>query len=233
MPGEYSMIKDRVKSFLSWNIVDPIVHNLKEIVYQNIFNNQCLNAGISNDFYPVGDAANYSLLYLVFRILKENELETIIELGSGQTTLLIDRIKRTTTNHICYEDDHHWFKLLEPKLQNTDYRYTELSNYIIDDISCDWYAHVEYEDFDFLLIDGPRGVERFSRLGCCELISRSTGGEFIIVFDDSERRGEQDTIAHVCGILNRKGSKFKISQLRGNKEQTIISTGRYSSVRYF
>ncbi|MFO1362583.1 MAG: hypothetical protein U1F45_08910 [Burkholderiales bacterium] len=41
--------------------------------------------GVKNDFYPVGAAASYGLLYLLIRILRENEIGSIVEFGSGES----------------------------------------------------------------------------------------------------------------------------------------------------
>src|SRR3546814_16016062 len=40
--------------------------------------------------------------------------------------------------------------------------------------------------------DGPQGSARNSRWGALEILERSLADEFIVIFDDAERRGEQE-----------------------------------------
>lgn len=227
------MLKDRLKEFIRYNFVGPVKRHAAEVVYQNMFNNQCLNANLVNDFYPVGFAANYSLMYLVFRILDENPIDTVIELGSGQTTLLIDRMKKPTTRHVCYEDDPVWYGALKPKLRQTDYRYRELTDVSSDGRASKWYRDVEATDFDLLLVDGPNGFENQSRLGGCELIAKNKKEDFIVVFDDADRRGERAAIARAQQILEEKKISFKLSYVQGSKVQGVLSSGRLMHAAYY
>ena len=232
------MFKQRLKMFLTWNVVDPLLCGIQENIFQNIFNNQCANLGIQNRFYPIGAAANYSLMYLIFRIMDENDIKDIIELGSGQTTLLIEQLlmaknTKETVNHISYEQDVFWYNHLRQRLKNVSYRHRELVQHKIDQISCEFYANVEYRDFDFLLVDGPIGVDKFSRFGCVELIRRNTKNEFIVVIDDAERPGEKDTVGYICEMFRRKNIDFKLSYLQSLKTQAIITTPKYYHVSYY
>src|SRR5712692_2100944 len=150
-------LKQKLRDFLRYNAVNPVNYVTSEVLYQGIFDNQCRNLGIKNDFYPVGVAASYSLMYLLCRIVSEHELATIVELGSGQTTLLLDRIKNAATRHICYEHNEFWYDHLKSRLQHCDYRLRRLVPGREDGIDYSWYDNVEYCDFDLLLIDGPGG----------------------------------------------------------------------------
>ena len=79
-------IKQRLIGFAYRHVVRPMEDLTSEQILQQIFNQQCLNWKIRNDFYPIGGAASYSLLYLLFRVLTENEIDSIVEFGSGQST---------------------------------------------------------------------------------------------------------------------------------------------------
>src|SRR3954454_17352761 len=65
-----------------------------ECVYRDLFTRDIAKAGMDDVYYPVGHAANHSLLYLVMRCVQELRLAEILELGAGQPTILLDQAKR-------------------------------------------------------------------------------------------------------------------------------------------
>ena len=228
-----SYLKQRFKDFVTNNVVGPLSRQNAEVIFQNIFDNQCRKASIQNDFYPVGAAAGYSLMYLLIRTLSECDIAEVVELGSGQSTLLIDRVKRPGTRHVCYENDSTWHGIVAPRLQTCDYRLRELTEQSIAGRECRWYRDVEPGDFDLLLVDGPGGEDRFSRFGAVKLIKSNRKEHFVIIFDDSARPGEKDTIEFVVALLRNKGHDIKVNSLSGRTEQTVITTGKYRSVSYY
>src|SRR5918996_1268758 len=146
-----AILKQLVRSRIDSLVVAPLRGLFTELIYQQIFERACADAGVRNTFYPVGPAANYTLLYLLFRVIRENRLETIVELGSGQSTILIDRIKPPGTRHVCYEDDPYWFDRVRHDLTDTDYRLRPLASVEIEGRGHKWYSDVEPTDFDLLL----------------------------------------------------------------------------------
>lgn len=205
----------------------------RELAFQSIFDTQCRNRGIRNEFFAVGAAASYGLMYFLFRVLDEQEIHSVVEFGSGQTTLLIDRIKKTGTRHVCYEDDPAWHALYGPRLSSCDYRLRPLEEVDVDTKRVRWYSGVQQQDFDLMLIDGPVGTGRFSRFGCMDLIRSSVTDDFLIVVDDCNRRGEQDTVEHIVGFLKSAGRKFRMNHLQARTEQTVIAGGRLIGATYY
>lgn len=84
-----------------------------------------------------------------------------------------------------------------------------------------------------MLVDGPRGVDEFSRFGCVETIRANTTKDFVIVFDDCDRPGEIQTIRFVEQLLASKGDIFRKRELRGRTSQAILATAGFSSVLYY
>lgn len=205
----------------------------RELGYQNLFDIQCRNRGIANDFYGVGAAASYGLMYLLFRVFNEHEINSVVEFGSGQTTLLIDRIKNAGTNHTCYEHSSDWHALIAPRLSRCDYRLRPLEEATIENRQVQWYSDVETHDFDLLLVDGPPGTDRYSRFGCVELIRSHTSKDFLIIMDDVQRRGEQDTVANILEVLRSAGVAFRVNQLHARTTQTVIGGGRFVAATYY
>lgn len=231
MPKQF--LKQRLADFLAWHVTAPLRADLQEIVYQGLFSQQCINFGLRNDFYPVGAAAGYSLMYLLARILTELPVDSVVELGSGQSTLLVDRLKRPQTRHVCYENDPTWHAMLAPRLVGCDYRLRELVDRNVSGIMTRTYRELDAGDFDLLLVDGPNGTDRLSRFGCMDLIAANRRREFILVFDDSGRPGEQSTIAEVARWLSRSGIDYKSNTLSGRTQQTVITTPQFRAASYF
>jgi len=227
------LAKARLAGFLQWHVTDPVVAMQRELTYQNLFDVQCRNRGIKNEFYAVGAAACYGLMYFLFRVLDEQPINTVVEFGSGQSTLLIDRVKRRGTRHVAYEHSPDWHALIAPRLVNCDYRLRPLKEALVDGRQVQWYSDVEPENFDVLLIDGPPGTERFSRFGCVDLIRTRVSDDFLIIMDDGHRPGERDTVAHIVRVLQQVGQKFRMNQIRGRTTQTVIAGGRFIPATYY
>ena len=225
--------KSRLAGFLRRHIADPILAMQREIVYQNIFDAQCQVRGINNEFYAVGAAACYGLMYLLCRVLDEQNVRKIVEFGSGQSTVLIDRVKKAGTHHVAYEHSTDWHAQIAPRLLSCDYRLRPLKETTVDGRQVQWYSEVEAHHFDLLLVDGPPGTERFSRFGCVESIRSLLSDDFLIVIDDADRRGEQDTVAHIAALLRNANRKFRMNYLQGRTTQTVIGGGRFIACTYY
>ena len=222
-------IKRRLINFVEWHILQRAEALANEQIFQQIFVQQCLNRGVRNDFYPVGGAAGYTLMYLLFRLLTENRIESIVEFGSGQSTILIDRLHSATASHVCYEDDPYWHATISAKVGRCDYRLCPLEQREIDGVTCRTYSRMSDVEFDLMLVDGPRGVEEFSRFGCVETIRSNAAKEFIIVFDDCDRPGEIQTIGFVERLLVSKGVVFRKREFRGRTSHAILATAGFDS----
>jgi hypothetical protein len=157
----------------------------------------------------------------------------LIEFGSGQSSLLIDRIRTPNLRHVCYEEDRTWYEVMKPRLTHCEYSLSPLSEKVIDGIPCMTYSDVQPLSFDVLLVDGPRGVDRYSRFGCMELIKNNTRDDFIIIFDDCRRPGEQDTIAHAESVLRKQKREIKCNTLIARNCQYVITAGKYRGVSYY
>ena len=229
----FQAAKARLAGFLRWHVTNPVVGRQRDLAYQNIFDVQCRNRGVTNDFYAVGAAASYALMYFLFRVFDEHEIRSVVEFGSGQTTRLIDRIKKAGTYHVCYEHSAEWHALFAPRLIGCDYRLRPLEEVITEGRRVQWYSDVEARDFDLLLVDGPPGTDRFSRFGCVELIRSHIAKDFLIVIDDAQRQGEQDTVAHIVNLLRKAELTFRFNQLHGRTTQTVIAGGRFVGATYY
>ena len=104
---------------------------------------------------------------------------------------------------------------------------------VIDGVACDAYSGVTPVEFDLALIDGPRGVDQYSRFGCIDTIRSNPRKDFVIVFDDCNRPGEIQTIGVVEKLLRSKGAGFEKRELSGRTRQAVFASGAFKHVLYY
>ncbi len=233
------MIKSRLK-----NLRDRIIcklgiassSQLNELIYQNMFSSFCARVGIADKYYPVGSAANYSLLYLIARIIDENEINSVIELGVGQTTFLLDALgKRKTFSLKSFEEDPFWAEEVQKEVAHSIlcqklilFRKNGSSS-----LSYDFSALEEDDQFDLVVVDGPMGTSNYSRLGMIQLLEGHLAGEFIIIFDDAEREGEMETIEICKSLLKEKSIPLFEHRIIGLKTQHVLATQKFKKVIFY
>jgi hypothetical protein len=83
-------------------------------------------------------------------------------------------------------------------------------------------------DFDLYIVDGPFGSPRFSRYDIVFLVERfQKDKDFVILFDDTNRVGEKDTLKEILLKLKNKNIKYHVGHYEGNKRVTLICTEKY------
>lgn len=226
-------LKRKLLDFINFNIQPKNDSLHSETIFQGIFNQQCVNFGVKNDFYPVGAAASYSLMYLIMRIMKELAIHKVVEFGSGQSTVLIDRIKDADCSHMAYEQNSVWANILRGRLSTCDLRECELAPMELGEISYSGLKNQELQPFDLLLVDGPVGTDSFFRFACVPFIEANIEREFIVIIDDASRPGEQETINYLINSLSKRNVDFKINYLSGRTTQALITTPKFRAASYF
>ena len=172
-------------------------------------------------------------MYLLSRLFDEHEIRSVIEFGSGESTVFIDRAKHPAARHVCYEHDPVWHARVAARLTGCDYRLRPLAPTMVAGRSVRWYQDVEPQEFDLMLVDGPVGTERFSRFGCIELIRSVAARDFLIIFDDYQRPGERDTVAHAVSLLRDAGVEFRANELRARTTQAVIAGVNFIGATYY
>ena len=185
-------------------------------------------------------AANYSLLYILYRTLNEIKPQNILELGLGETTKMIQAYKRLHNKEshcTTIEQSSEW---IEIKIKDG------LSKEFIDIIKADvekinikgfeTLAFINLPEllisknrkFNLILIDGPWGSNNYSRYNIIELVNKGfLDDDFIIIVDDFERKGEQETFEDLKDALVKNNYGFVIGYYAGSKTQVIITTAKF------
>jgi hypothetical protein len=186
-------------------------------------------------------AGNYSFFYVLNRLLHDYKPKKILELGLGESTKFISVYLENylyKSNHTIIEQDDNWSENFKK-----NFKLSKRSNIVncpleirqVNGFSVNSYYNFESkvsEKFDLYIIDGPLGSERFSRFEIIGLIEKfSKDEEFIIVFDDINRKGETDTFKVLIELLKSKGIKIYIGEYNGIKSVKVIATEKYKYVQ--
>lgn len=186
---------------------------------------------------PGGWSANYSMLYLISKILIECRPAFILEFGLGESTKLVSRLISTMDEiekHIIIEDSVEWKThfnrqfLLDKKsnislcpIEELCYKEINTHAYVLPE-------DIVGEDFEFYIVDGPKGSKRFSRINICHIAEKFTKEkEFIILIDDASRKGERETIDELKKIFNKNQLTYFTGIYKGEKTQQIFASNKY------
>ncbi|MCK1675308.1 hypothetical protein [Bradyrhizobium sp. 150] len=207
-----------------------------EAVYQRIFDRDIERLGIGNDFYPVSSAANYSLMYLVSRLLQNFKFRQIVELGAGQTTLLIDAFKKKTIfdgSATTIEHDKNWKDFIQERVGHELKLVPLSSSHYVG--GYDLTSLEISSKIDFLLIDGPpaSGTGYLSRHSALPFVEQLNENGFVVVIDDAERRGESELAKRIADILHSKHIDFRVGDVLAAKRQTVFASGVFESAAFF
>jgi len=206
-----------------------------EKIFQGIVHRELDRLGIDRAFYPVRSAATYSYLYLLIRICTSLPVGRVLELGCGQSTLLLDELCRHRELHVTsLEHDPDWASMVGGQCERVSLEQVPLARRELLGRSSEVYDFDPGEErFDLLLVDGPKGSKRNSRRGALPFIEGALADEFIIVFDDAERRGELDTIGETLQRLDERGVDYSTSLVRSINSQFVIASSAFRAAVFF
>ena len=204
----------------------------REAIYRDLFVRELGKLGIDDRFFPVGGAANYSLLYTILRIGVEYRPARVLDIGAGQSSLLWDALARQELAGEVFtlESDSGWAARIGSQVQH-EVIVSPLREASVAGISTrtyDWDLARQRGPFDVIACDGPVGLPRHSRRGVLSLIDAELPDDFIVLLDDAERQGEQDTIEAIHGRLQELGRDYRAEGVRAAKSQAIFAGGRFS-----
>ena len=215
----------------------------KEILYFQAFLNLLPE---KHDFYPFGGSANSSLLYFLGRFLKEFRGLNIVELGMGQTTMLLNIFVDNQANHFSIDDNEFWIDSVKSKLINPDQSQLIFRN--LTEVEVSKNKTLFYQDFesifenkivDLVIVDGPKGTKKFSRCGILPFLVKrfSDQDDMLVIFDDTHRKPELETFHLLIKMLkneNHWNDQYKIKYINAMKSQACLIKGKkFLSANYY
>lgn len=220
-----------------YGVTDPSM----EIIYRELFLRELALAGLSDDYYPVGGAANHGFLYLIARLLREFTFSGILELGAGQSSLLLSRLIEACHSRasvLTIEHEAFWARHIQDQVQHK-VALAPLAPDTLDGHTISFYdlSRVEIpQATELFLIDGPPAHDvhiKYARLGAFRVVCELLRDDFVIIVDDTERAGEARLAELFLRELTRRRAAFKSNTVRASRCQTIIAGGRYIAAAYF
>ena len=226
-------------------IQDKSLQQYRELNFADLLHDSTKHSPWLKDrsFALYGWAANYSFIYTLFRILDKVSPQHILEMGLGQTT-------RLTTQYIAYknpsatldvcEHNQDWIDIYTPELPksgNIKVHHLDLEYFDYDGKPNDKYKNISGvcggTKYNLIIVDGPvGGGKNFPRSNVVDLIPHNLAEDFIIIFDDAERPGEQNTIAQTKAKLTAQGIVFATQQRSALKSQFLIFSKSCEFVQY-
>ena len=198
-----------------------------ELLYERMFAHALERFGLENRYYGTGGAASYSLMYLLLRVITELPVKSVVEMGCGQSSLLLDALQKVRPFAVTsLEDDPDWaeriqgqvaHQVMHAQLVERRIRGRKTSTYDVDLAASG--------PCDLLLVDGPQQRGRRCRWGALEWVEQGLGDNFVLLFDDAERRGELDTIEEALKILRGQGRVFRTRFFYSTKWQFAVAGG--------
>ncbi len=239
-------MKEKIQQFLRLLFNDKrIFLQTKEIEWAQIYRDS-IRGKIYLENLPINVgrwAGNYSFFYILNRILNDYKPKNILDLGLGESSKFISTYLDnylTESKHTIVEQDQSWITSFNDKFtlsSRSKIIYCELREKQIKGHNVNYYEGFTGQikgNFDLYIVDGPFGSDRYSRYDIVDLVENfSFDKEFIIIMDDSERQGEQDTINDILNILRTKGVIFYVGVYTGNKQNTIIASEKYKFATSF
>jgi len=240
------MIRDRVNQFIEDHFHgEKIYRQCKEVEWANIFHDSIKGRKWLENLpiYPGRWAVNYSFLYILSRILVEYRPEKIIEFGLGESSKIISSFienEASSSRHIILEQNRGWIDSFTARFtlsKKSTILHMAVEEEIIHKEKVNCYKGLTdavAEVFDLYVIDGPLGSHRYSRYDVCKLAKLlNPADEFVVIMDDYNRIGEQDTAKALIEIVHNKGIKTYSGIYEGNKSQIVLVTEKYRYLTSF
>ena len=88
--------------------------------------------------------------------------------------------------------------------------------------------------YDLIIIDGPFGFNRtYPRTNILDLIPQNLAQDFVIILDDAERDGEQNTAKLIFEKLDENNIKYSKFYQHASKSQLIITSDKYKFISFY
>ena len=224
--------------------IKELKNKLNEIHYAEITRDctSCSDWLIKKDYTLTKGAANYSFIFILFKVLDEVHPKNILEFGLGQTTKVTSQYANfySETSLDVVDNNQQWIEIFSKKLNispNMKIHHKDLIKFNLNKIESDKYESlddiVQNKKYDLIIIDGPYGFERtYPRTNILDLIPNNIANEFVIILDDVERKGEKNTANLIFEKLNSSDIQYKTSYQEGVKRQLVITSLNYEYIHW-
>lgn len=234
-----------IKNFLQRISQYPSNQNrlAKEILWGHVYRDSIRgNAWLESLPLNIGRwAGGYAFFYVLNRILNDYQPKKILDLGLGESSKFVSTYLQNAlldSHHTIVEHAEDWKIAFENRFELSDRSKVIVCPMIkttVNGFDSNQYQglrqHVESNDYDLILVDGPIGTPRFSRYDMVEIAeSLEEKQDFIFMIDDHERPGEKESAAELACVLRRQGRSIHQYEYVGASNLMVIATQRYRHV---
>lgn len=193
-----------------------------ELLWARIWDDTCKGIDWITDLPSISPgrwAVGYNYIYVMTRVLDSIRPHSVLDLGLGISSSLISCYFKFFDYedglHTIIEQDENWVKFYTQinKLPDTsEIHVCECVEKSYKD--CKIYAYKDFANvvknkkYSVISIDGPWGSDRYSRRDIIEVLPDILEDSFVIILDDTNRRGEKDTIKEIEQILRLNNIEF-------------------------
>lgn len=216
----------------------------REILWANIFQDTVKGSEwlVNQAFSPGRAAIGYPTLYALYRILDEYQPRSILEMGLGQSTKMIGSYIKwkvglgEEVKHYVVEHDKSWIAFFNHKNEvskGTEIVQLDLVKPILptengEETYINMYQgfgeRFQNKKFDMIFIDGPFGSPIYSRVDIIDLLPECLNESWIIMLDDAERDGEQNTLQMITNVLKENSIEYVMNYYSGEKATAILTS---------
>lgn len=196
------------------------------VYHDTISNSSWLN---NKSVSPGRWAVSYIVLYVLYRILDEMRPTSILECGLGQSSkLTIQYARATGAKLMICENNPDWLNFFARQMPDAP-DYTTILDAVNVQIVPPYESRTYHgfsdaigkTKFNLVLIDGPRGSDHYSRPEILDIVD-NLDASFVILLDDMNRIGEQETWRMLREKLKSRGIDFREGRYTSDKGLGII-----------
>lgn len=221
-----------------YDAIKEINRKTDELQWAAVFNSAITDSKwfVNQSLNPGRWAASYPFLYILYRVYNEIKPKNILEFGLGETSKLSYQYCEAfpEAKLTIIEQDENWLNFFSSNIHNVvpNTLVLELEHKAVyghtTKVYKDLVEKVAGNKFDFVLVDGPWGSERYSRYQIADIVENGLlADQFAIIIDDCHRQGERDTAAKVKELLKEKNVKFAEGMYSGVKDTLLICSENY------
>lgn len=185
-------------------------------------------------------AGNYSFFYILNRILSDYQPQRILEFGLGESSKFVSTYLDNYllhAEHLIIEQDSNWKLIFENNFKlspRSNIKVLPLIKKKFNEFEYNGYEDIEKSinsKFDLYIIDGPFGSKNYSRFDIFTIAEKLTEKDhFIIIIDDYNRSGEQETTWELLKMLESKKIKIHYADYKGVKSVRVLGTEKYKYI---
>lgn len=212
-----------------------------ENIWSNVFHDTIWDSKwlLNKKFSPGRWAVGYQYLYVLYRILESVQPQSILELGLGQSTQMMTQYAEYAEDcrHYIVEHDPAWIEFYKKNNVISDFstivQLDLCKKQVKQDEDVTGYKRFSEtflgKKFDLISIDAPFGSPCYiyARADILELLPQCLKKSFVIILDDYNRTGEQNTVKLLKEKLDDEKIMYCEGVYSGNKDIFVITSMDY------